>query len=477
MFQTMPSIVGRSLGGLSSPWPIILFSLYSVYLSSAMTFPVLGKGAAGLLLLVGILGGYRLKRHFYVLTATEKWLGTSFILFSVVSIVSFFYWPQSRESRMHLEDYSTFMMLVPLYLLLRQFHFNVKCLVVLLSLAAISLGIYSLVQEFIFGIPRSGGAVNSMRYAGVSLVLASISLNVILAFRQKTLGFKILLMLAVCMGLIACLLTQVRGAWLVIPFLVVAYCAYLRRTFPPKFLYLMIIGAVVLTVSVSQMQVVQGRVQVTIDNFELYQQGDAQTSIGARLDMFKAAVILIKEKPVWGHGLHSYSPKATEIRQNTPGMSDQVGVWANPHNEILQVWVEKGFIGLVTLLLLFVVPAYLFIKALKISNEAVRFYAMSGLSILMVYAVLGQSVALFEHDVFNHFFALMVLLFASQIRVVEYMEDRIGLGGGLTSNVLADYRLGCSGLMNLDTNLGGKLPPSEFLKVVVAFIFTLPVTS
>jgi len=425
MFQSIPFIVGRSLGGLSSSWPFILFSLYSVYLFGAMTFPVVGKAAAGLLLLVGLLGGYRLKLHHYALTAAEKWLLLSFILFSVVSLVSFFYWPQSRQAQMHLEDYSTFMMLVPLYLLLRQFHFDVRCVVILLSLVAISLGVYSLVQEFYFGIPRSGGAVNSMRYAGISLVLASISLNVILLIRQKTLGFKVLLVFAVCMGLIACLLTQVRGAWLVIPVLVLAYCAYLHRSLSPKFLYLMMIGAVVLVIGVSQMQVVQGRVQVTIENLERYQQGDAQTSIGARLDMFKAAVILIKEKPVWGHGLHSYSPKATEIRQNTPGMSDQVGVWANPHNEILQVLVEKGLIGLVTLLLLFAAPAYLFIGALKGSNEGVRFYAVSGLSILMVYAVLGQSVALFEHDVFNHFFALMVLLFASQIRVVEYMTDRV----------------------------------------------------
>jgi len=54
----------------------------------------------------------------------------------------------------------------------------------------------------------------------------------------------------------------------------------------------------------------------------------------------------------------------------------------------------------------------------------VKFYAISGLSLLIVYAVVGQSVALFQHDVFNHFFTLMVLLFASQVRVIEYLGDR-----------------------------------------------------
>jgi O-antigen ligase len=77
---------------------------------------------------------------------------------------------------------------------------------------------------------------------------------------------------------------------------------------------------------------------------------------------------------------------------------------------------------------LFGAPGYLFLQALNKADDSVaghqiKFYAMSGLSLLVIYAVAGQSLALFEHDVFNHFFALMVLLFASQIRVIGYMEE------------------------------------------------------
>ena len=160
-------------------------------------------------------------------------------------------------------------------------------------------------------------------------------------------------------------------------------------------------------------------------NFEHYQQGNAETSIGARLDMFKGALILIEQNVVWGHGLNSYKKKATEVRENTPGLSRHVGRWNNPHNEILLVMVEKGLVGLVTLLFLFVAPALLFLKALSCAEQSARFYAMCGLNILIVYAVVGQSVALFEHDVFNHFFALMVLLFASQIRVIEHLGGEV----------------------------------------------------
>ncbi len=402
---------------------MFLLSIYWLYLFSALTMPYLSKLAAGFLLLLGLIGLYRLKGISHDLMSGEKWLLVSFVLFSLVSIFSFFYWPQSRDARMHLEDYATFMMLVPLYLLLRQFRFSFSWVLVLLVSSAIFLGLVSMVQLSYWGISRPSGGVNAMRYGAVSLVMAMFSLNAMLLIRQKSFWVKLVLGLAICMGLLACFLAQSRGSWLAMPVLALAYTVYLYRAGHPRYLIVLVFGSVVLLAVVSQSQVVEARVQQFVSNFESYQNGDSQNPIGGRFDMFKAAGVLIKQNPIWGHGLNSYSPKATEIRKATQGMSNEVGLWNNPHNEILQVMVEKGVIGLVTLLLLFAAPACFFLQALhwagdSIDGRQVKFYAWCGLSLLIVYAVAGQSVALFEHDVFNHFFALMILLFASQVRVI-----------------------------------------------------------
>ncbi len=381
----------------------------------------MGKLAAGFLLLMGLAGLYRLKERFYDLTGAEKWLLASFALFSIVSMVSFFYWPQTREARMHLEDYATFMMLLPLYLLLRQHRFNFVLLLVVFSVVSVELGFLSLMSD----VARPSGAVNAMRYGNISLVLAVIPVVAMLLVRNKpfSFSFRFFLIAASVLGFIACFLTQSRGALLSIPFLAFLYGIYLYRAGHPRFLMALTVGAVLIVAVASQ----QERVQQSLTSIDRYLQGDSSSPLGARFDMFKAAGILIKERPIWGHGLNSYSPLATEIRKNTPGMNYEVGLWANPHNEILQVMVEKGVIGLITLLLLFAAPGYLFLQALNKADDSVagqqmKFYGMSGLSLLVVYAVAGQSVALFEHDVFNHFFALVVLLFASQIRVIGYLE-------------------------------------------------------
>jgi O-antigen ligase len=420
---------------------MLIFCGYAIYLIFALTVSSLGQISAGLLLIMGLSSSYRLKQNLYSLSLIEKWLLVSFAMFSLVSILSFFYWPQTRDARMHLEDYITFLMLLPLYLLLRQISFKVYWLVRIFVLVAIVLGVISISQYIAmkyFGLRilttgelawlRPSGDVNPMRYAAISLIIMTFSLNAILVLRKKTVGLKILLVLAVIFALIACLLTQVRGSWIAIPVLLFYYVIYLYRNGNPKFLITTLLISGVIIGGASQNQSLKNRVLLIANDLQEYSQGNSKSSIGSRLDMFKAAGVLIKQNPIFGHGLNSYSPLATKIRNDTPGMSRDVGVWANPHNEILQVLVEKGIIGLLTLLLLFLVPGWLFLKALNKTvnsdfSQHNKFYAICGITLLIVYTVAGQSVALFEHDVFNHFFALMVLLFASQIRVIEHLGN------------------------------------------------------
>ncbi len=437
MLQKLLSSAGCSISSKGSPWPIILLSVYAVYLFSALTVPSVGKVGAGLLLLMGLAGLYRLKVNFYDLTVVEKWLLASFFLFSLVSIISFFYWPHSRMAQMHLEDYSTFLMLIPLYLLLRQFRFDFTWMLVLLAFASIVLGVVSIMQYVAmkyFGTQiftsentwsqiwgRPSGGVNPMRYGAISLTLAAISLSGILVVRHKAMWLKIMLAMAVLLGFVACFLAQSRSSLFAIPILAFACGVYLYRAGHPRFLMVLAVGVVLLVAGLSR----DSRVQKTFLSIESYQQGNSSTSLGGRFDMFEAAVILIKQNPVWGHGLASYFEKGKEVRKAYPDLNPLVGTVSNPHNEILLVMVEKGIIGLFAMLLLFVVPGYLFYRALYSSSQEVKFYALSGLCLLIVYAVVGQSVALFQHDVFNHFFTLMVLLFASQIRVIGFVQDRV----------------------------------------------------
>lgn len=434
------SFAGRPALGGRSYWPLVLFCAYSVYLFSALTIPFVGKVTAALILLLGLAGLCRFKFGHYDLTLPENSLLASFALFSIVSIVSFFYWPHSRLAQMHLEDYCTFLMLIPLYLLLRHFKLDFTSVIVLLALTSIVLGLVSISQyvamqyfnvriltsdnPYSHSWLRPSGGVNPMRYGAISLVLSAVAFNGVLLIKNKAAWLRLLLCTSSLMGLVACYLADSRSSFAAIPVLVLMYSVYLYKVGRPKYLKILLVSSVLLIAALSQ----NDRVVATVASFERYQQGDAVTSLGARLDMFKAAIILIEQRPFWGYGLGGYLKGGKEVRKMYPGIDRHVGAWSNPHNEYLLVMVEKGVIGLITLLLLFLAPGYLFFQVLcraddSSSGQQVKFYAMNGLSLLVVYAVVGQSVALFQHDVFNHFFTLMVLLFVSQIRVIGYMEE------------------------------------------------------
>ena len=89
-----------------------------------------------------------------------------------------------------------------------------------------------------------------------------------------------------------------------------------------------------------------GRIGEVISEIEQYQPGKSRTSIGQRLDWYRSGILLVKEKPIWGHGTGSYP-----YIQNSGTADSGIKETDNPHNEFLFLAIQFGLVGL----LLFVV--------------------------------------------------------------------------------------------------------------------------
>jgi O-antigen ligase len=434
---------------------VLAFTLISLFLATLLSAPHIAKSFAILLLLLGFYGGalHFKNRKSIRLSILERFFIWSFISFSLVSIISFIYWPYSKAAHYHFEDYLTFLMVVPFFLLMRQIKLNLVHLIVVLAVIAVGLGCLSVYQYwymksqggFVLTFDsvmaqfwlRPSGAVNPMRYAAISLIFMGFAINAALFVHNKPVILKLLLVAAIVCSATACMLTQVRGAWLAFIAMLCIYVLILFYMGHKKlllgFLLLCVTGVGVL----SQQPHVQKRISLTEVAIERYLNGNSHTSLGSRLDMFKAAWILIKEKPIFGHGLNSYKENATQIRLATPGMNHHVGKWNNPHNEILQVMVEKGVIGLVTFIAIFASCSCLFISAFRknLGNNAVAYFAFGGFIVLVVYFMAGLSVALFEHNVFNQFFTIVMSVFAGQIYAYKYDSEVFnGVNSGTEKN-------------------------------------------
>ncbi len=424
-------------------WPIFLLFVFSAYLLSCVMRPPLADVMAGILLLVGLFGLRGSLRYLEQnpLARYEKYLLITLALYALVTVISFIYWPATRESHMRLEDDLKFLMFIPLYLVLRQYHFNVSALLVVFMVFAFLLGVVSILI-YVQGCcasaywpnihpffdmhvwNRPSGSVNPMRYGVIALITAGVLVNAKLIFKGKRWSLKMALLVGFVLALVACFLTQTRGVWLSVPVLCLAYMLYLFKSGQAKYMWTLLLVSVVLMVGLSQSNFIEKRINTTVHNLERYAQGDGQSSLGVRLDMYKFSFSLFTQNPIFGHGLGVYKAKAKAALDNgeLEGVSVHVAKRRTPHNEFFLALIERGLIGLLAVLALFLVPGYIFYRALKSKDEAVVFYGLNGLVLLLVFFVAGQTGTLFNHNVFTHFYILLVLMFVSQINVVGRLQ-------------------------------------------------------
>ena len=121
-----------------------------------------------------------------------------------------------------------------------------------------------------------------------------------------------------------------------------------------------IISSLILLVLMSAIfssKIVLQRVELGINEIKdtLYREGDGNSSMGIRTNMFILTIETIKENPIFGLGNGSFE---TEMANKTKNMKNKGLALHDPHNQYLKIIAEFGIIG-------FAVFVYLLISATK----------------------------------------------------------------------------------------------------------------
>ena len=419
---------------LIRPLGMISLCCYMLFLWHFLVFDKLGEAALILCVTVSLFAVISIRKLKIYYSKDDRIFVSAFLVFVLVSLLALLIHPVSDQTLARNEVLLTFLLILPFYYLMRIADVQLSWEVLGVGLASIFIGTVAVFQLIYWNVTgdfiltggdrfselpgRPSGAVNPMRFGAIALCFAVMCVNAFLFLEGNHRLKQVFLSLGAVLALTACVLAQARGAWLAMPILAVAYFLYVCKRWPARNLLVLSVFALIIIGGIASTPQFNTRYDQAIVNIQSYQAGNANTSLGARFDMAKAAWILIKEKPMLGHGLGSYKKLATEVRLANPSMSREVGMWKNPHNEILLVLVERGIPGLISLVYLFGALGFIYWKYAWRDDSA--FYAVSGLGILIVYGVAGQSVALFEHEPFTYFFASThALLMARMLRTVH----------------------------------------------------------
>lgn len=295
-----------------------------------------------------------------------------------------------------------------------------------------SLGAGAIAIWQIYGLhaERAWGHTNAIQYGNLALCLAAmLALYAGAVWAHLGNGARALSVLGVAAGLNASVLSQSRGGWLALllalPLLMAWLMVHRRRVFLPVGLGMV---AMVLVLAAANTGVLKQRWDRMEQEVQVYdQRGDAGTSVGQRLEHWRFAWDIARERPLLGWGFAGYM--AEKAKRAGEGLyHPSIVEYKFVHNELLDQWVKLGVTGPAMLLLFYGLPFAMFLPLVsrmqRYGRDAVLgahalALRLCGTCIPVLYVGFGLTQVFFAHNSGIMFYVFMLMLLWAALQAVE----------------------------------------------------------
>ena len=286
-------------------------------------------------------------------------------------------------------------------------------------------------QYLVLGWDKAWGYTNAIQFGGLAMYLGIAAWVVALFTVQRWYWLGLIGVAGAC-GVLASLLSETRGAWVVVPLMLASLLLMLWQQGRKRQSVVAVGAAICLLFAVALpfAQKLESRVTRAVMELQQYQhnpQHAAVTSVGQRLEQWRFAWTLIQEKPVFGWGVQGFIDKKRSLVEQGrfhPSVLD----YGHVHNEVLDMAAKRGVIGLSLLLLFYGLPLYVFwptSSRLKSVTDQQRHHALAiraAASLLPIaYFGFGWTQVFFAHNSGNMFYLFAVAAFWGSL---QYLEKR-----------------------------------------------------
>ena len=207
------------------------------------------------------------------------------------------------------------------------------------------------------------------------------------------------------LSILSMLLSLSRTAWfgMLITVIVLSYVLVKNRKY---FHVLMVALALTGFAAYGTSHIVQSRINLIFSEISLFFSGQAQTNIGERFLMWKAAFKMFLSHPFFGVGTGDYV--ATMNRYMSTGeFPPYLAMFNQPHNMYLFALATNGLIGLGVFLYLFYRSTIYSVRLLPAAGSG-RFFGLLGLAVLVHYLVGGMTDSFLNIQMLRYAFAFMM---------------------------------------------------------------------
>lgn len=376
------------------------------------------------------------------ITKTDKLAISAFLLLFFAVLVAWLGSDMSEMGRKYVGRFARFLLFVPVYFLMRTYAKPALLWWAMLAGLLVA-GTWGLL-EFLGLVPelnphkaskvRVGGAVNPIHFGMIMLAMAGVVVAGLGYFRQRGVVTFLLALIAIALGLLGCVLSGSRGAMIFVPlwFLLAAVGVVSMRILSFKGLMIASVCGALLIAAILPFTIVPEKIKVTWTAWQAYQetglmdydpeQGVSDSSVATRIEMGRAALAMAASSPMLGVGPGNYKREAIAMVEAGWPVKE-IAEYSHPHNEYLSYLATTGVVGLLALLVVYLLPLALFVRAWYTNDpelrQSLRPLALAGLFIVLGYLHYGLSSALLERTTMMGFYLIGIAFLLGAIRRTE----------------------------------------------------------
>lgn len=381
--------------------------------------------APALLTLLGLgYGIYALMKNTrFNLSRTDKWLIYSYLSYFFVFVLSLtFNGGKIRE----LDNPSRVLLFIPVLLLLLKYPIKTCVLSYSIPLGGIISACVALYDKFILNLnPDQNPRIMHIQGGDISMSLGIFSLIIALyAYQKREVKLTVLSVMGGLCGIVGSLLSTARGGWVALPILLIVILWIYRHSLSKRF-FLTFFGIIAIaSVGISQMpnNRIMERIDVAQKDIQLYlDNNNGNTSLGARFEMWKSALEMAKEKPLFGWGIQGATEKRKQETKEKI-VTGNIGQFTHAHNQYLDDLSKRGIVGLLALLAVLFIPLRTFMKNLKTANNEIKLIATLGVAHILSVMIYGLSQGFLVHNSGTIFYFFLTIVFYTAIRTRQKAE-------------------------------------------------------
>ncbi|WP_313387476.1 O-antigen ligase family protein [Achromobacter aegrifaciens] len=245
-----------------------------------------------------------------------------------------------------------------------------------------------------------GGRYNAVSFANMTLLFGMMSLLSIRWGPSKpwphfATGLKVL---AFGLSVWATWVSQTRSSWMLLPILALVFLLGLRGWSRRHKAYCALAVSAALVVSAAGLWHFGSRMQaVKTDLQDFTTSADRDSSLGIRLQLWRASIEMFKKSPVVGVGPSNFRKELAELEKRGVVSREVVEGYGEPHNDLLAALSGYGLLGLLSILALYLVPAYIFLRRLASNDRVIRVGAQLGLLFCLGYCAFSLTEMMFRN--------------------------------------------------------------------------------